>query len=467
MAKKFVDLSKQLIDNIGGKDNVSSITHCATRLRFVLKDKSIVKENEVEKISGIIGTQWLGEQYQLIVGADVDEIYNVICSMYNFEKVGAIDEVLDSDLKDKKGIKAIGNKILAYMSPTMTGVIPIMIAACMCKMFASILGPGMLNVIADTSDIYLVLNMMYNAFFYYMPVFLGYSAAKSLNINPLYGLFCGAIIIVPDFIGLVGVRESINVFGVPAQVSSYAQSFLPVIIGVWVMSYIIKLLNKIVPTVLKQIIVPFLTIVAMTIIMLCVCAPLGTWIGNAIGNFFIMFSEANVVVRIIGTVLLAILMPYMVLGGMHGALLNFAIMTWATNGFETFVLPIMTSYNFAVFGMALGALLKVKKSETKTTVTGYFLSGILGSVTEPILFGVTVKYKGALKVLTLSSIVYGIYAAIFQPFYYIMSSATVFTFFVPYTTGTTANLVNGIILTLIAFFVTAIASYLFIDYGED
>lgn len=467
MAKNYAELSKQLIEKIGGKDNVSNFTHCATRLRFVLKDKGLVNVKDVESIKGIIGSQWLGEQYQVIVGNDVDDIYSAICMMYGFEKEASVDENLDEDLSKGFSLKNLGKKILAYTSPAMTGVIPLMIAACMCKMLTSILGPSLLNIISDTSDIYMVLDMMYDAFFYFMPVFLGYSCAKALNINPLYGLFCGTIIIVPDFVALVGVRDTVSVFGIPAQVASYGTQFLPVVIGVWIMSYIIKFLNKIIHTALKPIVVPFVTVVLMTIIMLCLCAPLGTWIGNVIGNFFIAISQANIVIRILGSVLLSILMPYLVLGGMHGALVNFAVMTWATNGFETFLLPIMTAYNFAVFGIALGGMLKSKDKEAKASMTTYFLSGILGSVTEPILFGVIVKYKNAMKALLIASIALGLYIGIFSPIYYMMSSATIFTFWVPWTGGNTANLVSGCILIAISFVVAALASYLIVDYTED
>ncbi len=467
MAKKNAEMSKQLIENIGGKDNILTFVHCTTRLRFTVKDKSVVNEVEVNNVKGVIGTQWLGEQYQVIVGAEVDDIYHTICSMYGFERKDSVDENLDEDLKKGFSLKKIGNAILAYTSPAMTGVIPIMMAVCMCKMFVSVFGSGMLGIIPDDSDLFFVLNMMYNTFFYFMPVFLGYSAAKALNVNPVYGIFCGTVILVPDFVALVGIRESISVFGLPAPVAAYGQSFLPVIIGVWIMSYIIKLLNKFIPSVIKSIFVPFFTIVVMTVIMLCVCAPIGSWLGTILGNFFIMFAEANVVLRVAGGILLAVLMPYMVLGGMHGVLVNFAIMTWSTNGFETFTLPIMFAYNFAVFGMALGAMLKVKKAETRATMSTYFLSGILGSVTEPILFGITVKYKKALKSLMIVCALIGLYVGLFTPVYYNMSSATIFTFFIPYTSGTTVNLVSGVVLTAIAFFGAALTSYIMVDYGED
>jgi len=460
--KSHEEMSQQILNLIGGKENVNVFTHCVTRLRFAVKDKSLVKDVDIDKVNGVMGTQWLGDQYQIIVGNDVDDIYEAFCKVGGFNIEKSIDENLDGDLaaKEKFSLKMIGNKILAYTSPTMTGIIPIMMGACMCKVFATLLGPSLLNIISDTSDLYIVLNFMYSAFFYFIPLFLGYSAAKALNINPIYGIYLGALIMAPDFMNLIEIRESISIFGISAPVMNYSSSFLPVILGVWIMSFIYKFLNKHLPPVLKPIFLPLITILVMTPIMFVVCAPLGTYVGTIIGNFFISMSQSNIAIRIIGAILLSILMPYLVLGGMHGALLSFAIMTFTEVGYETFLLPIMTAYNFAVFGVAFGAMLKLKKPANKAAVSGCFVTGILGSVTEPCLYGVVVKYKGCMKSLLIGSVAFGLILGIFTPIYYAMSSATIFTFWIPWVGGTTANLISGIALIFIAFIGSAIPAYL-------
>lgn len=468
MAKKnYEEMSKQILDLVGDKKNVIVFTHCVTRLRFTVKDKSLVRKEDIEKMGGVAGTQWLGEQFQIIVGTQVDDIYKVLCRIGGFEEIDPINENLDGDIKKGKfSPKDLGNKILAYISPTMTSIIPIMMGACMCKTIATLLGPGIMNIISDTNDLYIVLDFLYDAFFYFVPVFLGYSAAKTLNLNPTYGIYLGTMILVPDFMALVGERETISVFGLPAPVASYASSFLPVIIGVWIMSYVVKLLNRYIPDVLKAILVPVLAIVIMTPVMYVVCAPLGTYVGNIVGNFFIALSQSNVAIRIFGAVLLSIVMPYMVLCGMHGALVNFAIMSFMTNGFEAFLMPIMLGYNFAVFGVTLGAALKLKKAENKSLAMGYFASGILGSITEPCLYGVILKYKNAMKALLIASVAFGLIVGIFGPVYYVMSSATVFTFWVPWVQGGTANMIAGNAMMLIALIAGTAAGYV-VSYEEN
>lgn len=466
--KNYQELSQQLIDLVGGTSNISKLTHCVTRIRFILKDRSLIKEGEIGKLNGVIGTQWLGEQFQVIVGTESEAIYGVLCQVGGFTPEAAIDENLDKGLTQQEGniFKRIGNAILGYVSPTMTAVIPMMMGACLCKTIDAILGPGMLGIISAESDMSIVLNFLYNAFFYFIPLFLGYSAARTLNMNPIYGLYLGAMIMVPEFMALVGVRETISIFGIPAPVANYSASFLPVILGVWIMYYIHKLLNKIIPEVLKSIFVPLLVILIMAPVMFVVCAPLGTYVGNLVGNFFIMLSQSNIVLRIFGAVLLAVVMPYMVLCGMHGALLNFALMTFFANGFETFIMPIMMAYNFAVFGVALGAIIKLKKPENKTAVIGYFVSGILGSVTEPCLYGVILKYRQTMKALVAACAAAGLIVGIFTPIYYVMSSATIFTFWVPWVAGGTGNLIGGLALMLGAFAVGTVAAC-FVKYEED
>ena len=468
MAKKnFDELSDKILELVGGAENVSHLSHCVTRLRFTVKDKSKVNDEELTKLAGVVGSQWLGEQYQVIIGADVDDVYDSVCKVGGFQKEAAIDENLDADLTKGFSLKKLGNRILAYMSPTMTAVIPLLMAACLTRTLATILGPGMLNLITAEGDLYYLLyNILYNAFFYFIPLMLGYSAANTLGMNPMYGLYIGAMIMVPDFLNLVGARESFSVFGLPAPVADYSGSFLPVVLGVWIMSYVYKFFNRYIPNNLKTVFVPFCTVLVMAPVMFLVCAPLGAYLGTLIGNIFIAFSQSNVIIRIIGAVLLAVLMPYMILGGMHGPLVGFAIGTFMANGVETFSLPIMTAYNFAVFGIALGASLKLKNPDSKSASFGYFLTGILGSVTEPSLYGVVMKYKGCMKALLFACVAVGLYVGILVPKYLALSGATIFTFWLPWAGGGTANLVSGSILNIGALVLGALFAY-FVDYNEE
>lgn len=461
-SNKFQELSDKIVDLIGGKDNLGIFTHCVTRLRFNIKDKNLVKLEEIKTLPGVVGTQWTGDQLQVIIGSDVMDAYEAICKQHGLVMEKAVDENLDAAPAEKKkfSLKKIGNDVMAYISPIMLSIIPVMIGASMCKTIAILLGPSMINVISDTSDLYIILNSVYNAFFYFLPMLLGYSAAKNLNINPLYGIFLGGIIMAPDFLALVGVRETIKVLGIPAPVANYSQTFLPVILGVFIMSYVLKLFNKIMPKALKPVFVPTLTILVMLPVMFVVCCPLGSYLGTLIGNAFIWMAGANIVIRIIGAVLLGVLLPYMVLTGMHGVLVNFAIMTFFANGFESYILPIMIAYNFAVYGVGLGAIIKLKNPENKAEASGHFVAGFLGGVTEPVLFGTVLRHKAFMKALLIACAFGGIYCGILGPQVYALVSASVFTVWAPWVSGGTGNLIVGLIMSVATFAVGAVAACL-------
>ena len=456
--KKLVDLSHDVLEMIGGVDNVSIFSHCTTRLRFEIKDQSLIDDEKIKKIPGVYGTQWLGNQYQVVVGAGCDEWYQAICREGGFKETTRIDENLDEHLTTNKfSLKKVGQAIMGYASPVMTSVIPVLMGAGIFSAIKIILGPTVLGLISDTSDLYMTFDLIYNAFFYFTPIYLGYTAAKTLNIDPIYGIFAGCIILVPNFIALIGLRETVSIFGIPTTPANYSATFLPVMLGTWIISLLIKWLQKVLPEIAKATLLPIVVMGITTPLMLCFCAPLGAAAGNAVGNLFITLSETNTVLSVLCAVALAVLMPYLVLFGMHGALVSFAMASFMANGFDSFLLPIMMAYNFSVYGIAFGVFLKLRNKEEKSQTFSCFLTGILGSVSEPSLYGVIMKYKGMLKILALSGVAYGLYSGIFHPAKYAMTSANIFTFWASFVTDTgSINFINGMILSAIAFFVPVI-----------
>lgn len=468
--KNYEELAEEIVKFVGGKANISNFAHCITRLRFNLKDKGLVQSEKIDALAGVIGSQWSGDQFQIIIGQDVQKVYDIICHNSGLKPEVAINEELEEDVNRNKkfSFKTIGDKVLGYLSPIMIGILPIMIGASMCKMIGVLLGPGVLNVISETSDLYLLFNMLYNAFFYFLPIYLGYLAAKTLKIDITLGIFMGAMIIVPDFVALVGIRETFPVFGIEVPVANYGQTFLPVILGVWIMSFVYKLFKKIIPQFLSTVFVPTFTILVMAIVMFAICAPLGSYVGELVGNFFIMIADSGGVISLIGYIILGALFPYIVLGGMHMVLINFAIMTFLANGFESFVLPLGFGYSFAIYGVAFGAMLKMKKKENRATTLSYVVTGLLAGISEPILYGVVLKYKSAMKALFVACVIAGAYCGIFRPAQYIAgSTCNVFSAFTSWVGGGTANIAYGLILVVLSFVVGTAASYFMIKVGED
>ncbi len=356
--EKNQQIAASVLELVGGKENISFVTHCMTRLRLNLKDESIVDDEKVKKIKGVLGIAHSGGQYQIIIGQNVPKVYKAVCETGGFQQEAAIEENLDQP-KEKLTLKTIGSNIMNYMSGAMTQLIGVMIGAAMFKTVLVLIGPDMLKLISVESDTYLLLNAIYNAFYYFLPVFLGYSAAKKLGTNVTLGMMMGTLLLVPDFVSLIGTKESISIYGLlNAPVQSYAQSVLPILLAVAIMSVVETFFKKVVPDVLSTIFVPTLTIAVMVPLLFCVCGPIGGYIGAWVGDLLIGFGDVG---GFVAVAVVAALWEFLVMTGMHAVLITFAITTMLQTGSDSFVLVAGGIATWSAFGMALGAFFKQKK----------------------------------------------------------------------------------------------------------
>lgn len=465
---KNLQIAQSVLEKVGGKENVTSVVHCITRLRFNLKDNSIVDDEGIRKIPGVMGTTSGGGLYMVIIGNAVERVYSHLCKLGNFETQESIYENLDDIPQKKLSIKKVLNNVMAYVSSCMTGVLPILVGAAMCKTIATIIGPSVFNIVSESNDIYVMFTFLYNAFFYFLPIFTGYAACKTLKVNPIYGIYIGAMIIVPDFINLVGTAETFSVLGIQVPVADYSQSFLPAVLGCWLLSYVYKYLKKWIPEVLAPILIPTFTIIIMTVLMFVICAPLGTYIGNGLSAIFMFFAEAHPVIRVIGSIALCVALPYMVMFGMHSAIFVAAYVSFAEASYDAFVWPLGVAYSFVIYGVALGALIKFKKKENKALASGYFLTGILSGLSEPTLYGVCMKYKSAMKALLFGCAITGAISGIFQPRAYVFGgTANIFGAFTYWPGGGTTNMIWGVVLVLGAFLAGLLGTLIFANFEND
>lgn len=229
---KNAEIAQNVLSAVGGKENVTSVQHCMTRLRFILKDDSIPKDDEVKKINGVLGVARSGGQYQIIIGTNVPKVYSEVCAQGGFQEKAAVEKDLDKP-KEKLTAKKVLDNVMNYMSGSFTPLIPALIGAALFRTIAMVLGPSMLKLIPTDSDFYIMCDIVYDAAFYFLPIMLGYTAARKIGANPALGMTLGAALLTPDFVAMVGVRDSVNVFGfLPARVASYGQTVLPVLIAV-------------------------------------------------------------------------------------------------------------------------------------------------------------------------------------------------------------------------------------------
>lgn len=247
MAGNNREIASQVLNLVGGKENVEFVTHCITRLRFTLKDQSKADTEGIKSIKGIIGVNEAGTQYQVIVGPKVDNVYKELCDIGNFQETG--------DVKKEKQpftFKNLGSTILDYLSGSLTPGISVMLAASIFKMLAAVLGPSMLGVLSETSDLYILFTFVGDAGFYFFPVLIGYTAAKKFGLSPVMGVFFGGILIHPTVIEMAAAETPFTVYGIPAALQNYSSTLLPIILTVWIATYIERFFKKVIPASLEH-----------------------------------------------------------------------------------------------------------------------------------------------------------------------------------------------------------------------
>ena len=440
-------IAEDVLAAVGGKENVSSVTHCMTRLRFTLKDSGVPDTGKVKKIKGVIGVQESGGQYQVIVGQNVPKVYDEVCNMGGFTKREAINENLDAP-KEKLTPKLVGQRILNYLSGSMVPLIPAFMAGGLFKCFACILGPTMLNVISDTSDLYVFLNMVYSASFYFMPIYLGYSAAKQIGVTPILGALLGGILIEPTFMQLAKDGASFSVFGIPCTPEVYSQTVLPIL-----------------PDALATVFVPLLTMIVATPLALCLFGPIGQWCGTAIATVLNAAGNAGGIVTIIAAGVLSALWLPIIITGMHGPIVMLALANLMAVGSDSFILVATNLRIWGVYAIWLASAIKLRDKQEKSNAFSYFIANFVGGVGEPGIYGLLLRYRRLFNIQLITSFIAGILGAVLHVTLFMPSNST-FLGIVSYIGEDPMNFICAVGVAAVTFVVAFILVMLF-GFTED
>ncbi len=458
MAKqhKYEELSSEIIQLVGGKDNISFFTHCMTRLRFNLKDRGIVDVEKIDKVNGVIRAQWSNDQLQIVVGQDVSEAYKLICEKTGLVKEETVNENLDGE-KKKFSIGQIFDAISGSIAP----LIPMMIGGGMIKVIALVL--TMLGWLDPESSTTAVINFAGDAAFYFLPIFLGATAAKKFNTNQGLGMFMGAILIHPNFVALVAAGNPIDLFGLPITLSSYGSTVIPIIMVVWIMSYVQRFFAKISPNAVRSIVEPLGTMIVMIPLALCVVGPLGVILGNYLSIAIVFIYETT---GFIGVGLLAAILPLLVMTGMHAALTPYWVGSMSTLGYEPFFLVAMIISNLNQGAATAAVAIRAKGTNLKSTAASCAVTAIVGGVTEPAMFGITLKYKKPLYAAMIGSFCGGAYAGLMKVYCYAFPGSGGLFALPSFIGPTPANIINMIIGVAIGMAVTFVLT-LIIGFEEE
>ena len=446
MKKDYAEIADTLIAALGGKENITRLFHCMTRLRFYVKDRTKIHEKEILKVSGISGVNWHEDQFQVIAGNEVNEMYKAL------ENKGVPTD--DAPAAESQSSKSVVSKIIDSITGCMTPMIPALTAAGMIKVVLSLLTT--FHLVTDTSSTYQVISMIGDVTFYFMPFLIAANAAKVFRVNQSLALFIAGVYLSPAFVSMVASDAAITLFGLPITKATYSYSVIPVILMVWITHYIELLVDRITPKMVKLILNPTLVILISAPIALIVVGPLGTIIGNGLA-VAINFLSAKLGFIIVG--ILAATFPFIVMTGMHHALTPIGLNAIATGGTDSLIFVSQVCSNIAQSGSSFAVAVKSKDENMKQLASAAGVSALMG-ITEPALYGVTLKLKRPVVAAAIAAGIGGIVGGLLHVSLYIAQNCIMA---IPAFIGEKgmSNLLYGIIMIVVSFVASFVLTFIF------
>ena len=446
------EVVKLIIQNVGGKENINNVWHCMTRLRLDLKDNNKINQENINRLDGIMGSQLQSDQYQIVIGTNVKDYYDL------FSKEMELSNNTESQNDSKNSKKGIISIFMDIVSGVFGPIVPAIAGAGMIK--GLLAGFIALKIISNESDTVKIIDMAASGVFTFLPFFLAVSAAKIFKTNQYLAAAIAACIMSPNMIAAAkeGAVASFSFLGfVPIPVFNYSGSVIPIIFAVWVLSYVYKMVDKVMPEVLKTVFTPTVTLFIMSFLTLSIIGSVGIYLGK--GLAVIIQALFNISPVLAGLIVGAI-RPVAILTGMHHAMTPIALQNFQEQGYDM-LMPMMFMANMAITGATLAVYFKEKDKKEKSVILSSAISGLLG-ITEPALFGVLTKYKKAFLAATIGSSAASAFIAFFgvRIYGYILSSIFSLPAYIgPYFPFAVAGILIAIILS-------CILSYVFVVKGK-
>ncbi|MCD2367165.1 beta-glucoside-specific PTS transporter subunit IIABC [Bacillus sp. BS3(2021)] len=436
-------VSKDILQLVGGEENVQSVIHCMTRLRFNLYDNAKADRAKLESLPAVMGTNISGDQFQIIVGNDVPNVYKAI-----IENSGLSEE--KAGMQKAEGKTNVMSAIFDVISGVFTPILPAIAGAGMIKgIIALAVTFGWLS---ENSQAHTILTAIGDGAFYFLPLLLAVSAAKKFGSNPYVAAAIGAAILHPDLTALLGSGESISFIGLPVTAATYSSTVIPILLAIWISSYVEKWIDRITPTSLKLIFVPTFTLLIVVPVTLITVGPLGAIIGNylSVGVNY-LFQHAG----LIAMVLLAGTFSLIIMTGMHYALVPIMLNNITQNGYD-YLMPAMFLANMGQAGASFAVFLRSRNKTFKSLSMTTSITALMG-ITEPAMYGVNMRLKKPFVSALLGAAVGGAFYGVTGVASYIVGGNAglpgIPTFIGP-------TFVQAMIGLVIAFFAATIIAYL-------
>lgn len=440
----YSKLAVDIISNVGGKENINGLTHCVTRLRFTLVDESKANKSALERLNGVMGVAQSGGQYQVIIGSEVEGVYNAIMN-----NIG-ITKQKKEEVKEKKTIKQLFNNGLDVFISCFTPIIPVIAGSGMIKVLCYILTAT--HLLTDTSSTYKIISMIGDGVYYFLPMFVAFTAAEKMKVDKFLAVALAAIMMHPTFLTLGDVGTYTGFLGIGLQIVNYSTQALPIILGVWLMKYIDKFSDKVSPKMVKVFLKPMITLLITVPIVLIAIGPLG----SILGIYFAKFVDVMNKWGWIAVGLNAAIFPLLVLTGMHNALIPLMIQMFATQGFDAVLVPSGLIANIAESGAAGAVALKTKNKGLRAVAGSASFSALFG-ITEPALYGVNLRLKKPFIAMLIGSLVSGAIAGIFKLTAYTFVNPSLLS--IPIFAGPASSFVLAIACVPMTYIITFIITY--------
>ena len=461
--KNYDELATDIIEKVGGKENISRVTHCATRLRFSVKDNGIVDLDGIKKLD-VFGAQFSGDQFQVIIGNDVSVVYDAVNSKLDLNESttsenGSEQTAAKKEYSFKKIVAAMIDAIVASIVP----IVPVLAGAGVLKAIVLLIEQfGWMTADAPTL---VTLTWAADTAFYFFPIYIGVFAAKKFKVSvPMAMLVC-AMLLHPTFVTMATAGNAGSIFGLPIYATTYSSTVIPAILAVWVMKYVEMFVRKITPSPLRIIFEPLLTFTIMIPLTLCILGPAGAILSTGFASALVAFHNFA---GPLASALLCTFIPFIVMTGLHFGLIPLMITSISSTGSDAFVHPALMLSNFAQGAACLAVGVKTKNVKRKTLAFSCAFSDLIPGISEPGMYGITLRYKTPMYAAMIGCFVGGLYLGIMNVAAYQFAPPSIFSLALYASQVNPSSITNMIIGVVIAMIVTFIAGiFLFKDDAAD
>lgn len=473
MAGKYDELAKTIIKNVGGKDNVISLGHCITRLRFKLRDESKANTDVLKETDGVVTVMKGAGQYQVVIGNQVGDVFDAVNEIGQF---GASSEVLPDD-EVKLGL---GATLIDLISGIFQPILGVLSAAGIIKGVLALF--VFFGWMSDSSGVYTTLYSVADGFFYFLPIILGYTAAEKFRSNKFIGIAIGAALVYPSMVSMASAEPLGTLFAGSAFEASYSATFagipilmpsssgypstvVPIVAAVFFASYVERFFRKVIPDVVKMFLVPAATLTIVVPLTFLIIGPITTFLSSLVGAVFTAIFNLPVVGGLIAGLVMGAVWQILVIFGLHWGLVPLAMINYSSLGYD-FILSPMFGASFAQTMVVLAILLRTKDQKLKQIALPAFISGIFG-VTEPAIYGVTLPKKKPFVISCIAASIGGGIIGLMGAKSYMMGGLGVFGIpnYIDVATNNAYSMYWVLIGTAVAMVVAFVLEY--ITYKED